>query len=334
MKLVELGIDEAQRWFEALPAALRLASLSPGFAAADAARSPQLDCRCLGVRDGDRLWLHSLHLRPLPGPAGAWGAMSPYGYGGPLSSIEAPSFLEDAWHCHRQWCRAQQVLAEFCRFHPEAANQRFFGGGVSENRMTVSVDLTLADPASQYNALARRKLRRAESQGAQARFSRDPADWERFAQFYRAAMGVMGAADWYLFGDAYFQALARLPQSWLCICASGGEWLSAGVYLFGEQVVEYHLGANSPHGHDRGTPYLMQHAAARRGQAAGARSLYLGGGTGTEADNSLLFYKKSFSRRLLPFHIGQAIHDEDSYWARAALAGYDRNHPPPRILLD
>jgi hypothetical protein len=144
----------------------------------------------------------------------------------------------------------------------------------------------------------------------------------------------MGAAPWYHFGDAYFEALQGVPGAWLCICEVEGAWASAGAYLLGETVVEYHLGASSAAGHDAGTAYLLQAAAARHGQQAGAGALYLGGGTTPAADNTLLFYKKSFSRRLLPFRTGQTIHDEDAYWSRAALAGHDRAHPPARILLD
>jgi hypothetical protein len=334
MKLQELQAEEAQRWFDALPAHLRLVSLSPRFVAADAHRSAGLRPRFVGVQDATRRWLHCFHLRALPGAAGAWGAISAYGYGGALATSDEADFLQAAWTAYGAWCRSQGVLAEFCRFHPEAGNQRFFGGTVTENRMTVSMDLTKPNLADEYNGQARRKLRRAAAAGAQARFSRDPADWSHFAAFYRQAMQAIGAAPGYLFGDGYFEALSRLPQSWLCVCEAAGRWLSAGVYLLGDEVVEYHLGASSPQGHDAGTAYLMQHAAALRGKAGGARALYLGGGTTPEPDNTLLFYKKSFSRRLLPFHTGHAIHDEAAYWARAALAGFDRANPPGRILLD
>lgn len=334
MNVQQLPLGDAQRWFQAMPPALRVASLSPAFAAADAVRDAQLQCRWLGVEVGERRWLHSLHLRPLPGGPGAWGATSPYGYGGPLANVNDAAFLAQAWAAYGDWCRAQGVLAEFCRFHPEARNESFFGGEVADNRMTVSVDLALPRVEAQFSTLAARKLKRAERLGASPRFGRGPADWQQFGAFYRAAMTAMDAAPWYHFADAYFSALAALPQAWLCICELEGAWASAGVYLFGERVVEYHLGASSVAGHEAGTAYLLQSAAARRGREAGAQSLYLGGGTTPAADNTLLFYKKGFSRRLLPFRTGRTIHDEDAYWSRAALAGHDRAHPPARILLD
>jgi hypothetical protein len=47
-----------------------------------------------------------------------------------------------------------------------------------------------------------------------------------------------------------------------------------------------------------------------------------------------LFYKLGFSRRTLPFSVGEAIHDDNRYWAAAARLGFDRAHPPARLLLD
>ena len=340
MNVQQLSLADAQRWFEAMPPSLRVASLSPVFAAADAKRDARLQCRWLGVEEGERRWLHSLHLRPLPGDLGnpgdpgAWGATSPYGYGGPLANVGDAAFLAQAWGAYGDWCRAHGVLAEFCRFHPEARNEAYFGGEVEDNRLTVSVDLLLPQLQAQFSTLATRRLRRAGRLGATARFSRSLADWQQFGGFYRAAMTAMGAAPWYHFPDAYFAALATLTPAWLCICELEGAWASAGVYLFGECVVEYHLGASTAAGHQAGTAYLLQAAVAQRGRAAGAHSLYLGGGTTPAADNTLLFYKKGFSRRLLPFRTGRTIHDEDAYWSRAALCGHDRAHPPARILLD
>lgn len=334
MKMESLPLEEAQRWFEALPPRLQLVGLSPAFAAADARRDDALQSRFLGLRDGERIWLHSTHVRPIPGPAGAWGAISPYGHGGPLSNCDDPEFVAAAQAAHVAWCRAHQVVAEFCRFHPEAQNQGWFWGPVRENRMAVSMDLTHPAFDAQFNTLARRKIARARRAGATDRISRAPEDWRHFVSFYRAAMGQMGAASWYLFTDAYFEEMARLPQACLCICELDGAWASAGLYLVGKRVVEYHLGASSQQGHQAGTAYLMQLAAGHHGKSAGAQALYLGGGISTHPDDSLLFHKKSFSRRLVPFHIGQTIYDEDAYWSRAALAGYDREHPPARILLD
>jgi len=330
--IVALTTAQAQARFDRLAPEYRMVSLSPAFAAADAARDPGLRCVHACLEDGGFEWIHSVHLRPL---GSAWGATSPYGYGGPVTPCADPHGLARAWSAWQAWCRQERVLAEFCRFHPHSPGSvRAFLGIVKENRQTVSVDLTLPNVASGHNSLTRRKIRRAREAGVQARWCREAADWTRYAAFYRDAMRDLKAADFYFFPDAYFEALSRLPGAWVLVCEREDRWLSAGVYLLEGGVVEYHLGASSPEGKLVGTPSLLQAEAAAWGQARGAHSLYLGGGTDPSPDNPLLFYKRGFSPRTLPFSVGEAIHDDNSYWAEAAARGYDRDHPPPRLLLD
>lgn len=228
------------------------------------------------------------------------------------------------------------MLGELCRFHPQVAHTAFFGGNVTFNRQTVSVDLTLADVDSQYNTLARRKIRRAH--GVQVRWSRTEQDWAAYGPFYREAMAAMGAQPRYHFSDGYFQAMSGLDGIELCILSDGSHWLSAGVYLFqqgaGPGTLEYHLGANSAEGHARGTAYLMQHAAALEGQRRGLAHLYLGAGTTPEPDNPLYFHKRCFSRRELPFHIGRAVHDAAGYLEFVRSKGYEMHNAPVNILFE
>ncbi len=346
-RIVALSTAEAQARFEQLPPALRVASLSPAFAAADAQRDPALRCVHACLEGASFEWMHSVHLRALNDPPGQtvqlglprqprdWGATSPYGYGGPITPATDSALHAQAWAAWQTWCREEGVLAEFCRFHPHLPSSPLaFGGRVRENRPTVSVDLTVPDVAAGFNSLTRRKIRRAQQAGVQTRWSREADDWIRYAPFYRQAMQDVQATAFYFFPDAYFEALSRLPCAHLLVCEREGRWLSAGVYLLEGGLLEYHLGASSPEGKDAGTPSLLQAQAATWGQAQGAQALYLGGGTDPTPDNPLLFYKLGFSRRTLPFSVGEAIHDDNRYWVAAARLGFDRDHPPPRLLLD
>jgi len=337
--LRELGGAEADAWFEALPRPQRLCSLSPAFVRADVHRAPGLRCIHVGYQAQGHRWLHSFHLREVPGHG--WAAASAYGYGGPLSTSADATFIAGAWAAYTEWARANGVLGEFCRFHPEAGHETFFGGEVRANRLTISVDLTVAPVEAQFNTLARRKLRRA--QGVPVRWSSALADWKAFGPFYRRAMAAMGAHERYHFGDPYFAALAQVPGARLCICGVDGAWCSAGVYLFQQRcpadqgpggTLEYHLGASSAEGHETGTAYRIQHAAACEGQRLGLVNLYLGGGTTPASDNPLLFYKRAFSRRERMFHVGNAIHDAAAFERLARARGYHPGSAPPNLLFD
>jgi UDP-N-acetylbacillosamine alanyltransferase len=336
---LEMPVGEAMAWFEAMPQDQRLRSLAPDFAQADTRRAPGLACVHVGFEQGGARWLHTLHLRAVPGFG--WSAISPYGYGGPLCNSEDPAFIRRAWDAYQAWARGREVLGEFCRFHPEARHQRFFLGDVRPNRATISVDLQLRPVETQFNTLARRKLKRTNE--VPVRWSRHADDWRAFGVFYRRAMATMGAHERYHFRDEYFAAIAALQGVELCICGEDAGWLSAGVYLFQRRspddaspggTLEYHLGASSEAGHAIGSAYRLQHAAAQEGAARGLAQLYLGGGTTTDADDPLLFYKRAFSRRERTFHVGNAVHHEALYGAFALSRGYHRESAPINLLFD
>ena len=338
IRLAELDAGTAQDWFDAMPQAQRLLTLSPRFARADTQRAQGLECVHVGIEQGARRWLHSIHLQRA-GEVG-WAALSPYGYGGPLCQGPDDDFLAALWRAYQGWAQERRVLGEFCRFHPEAEHHRFFLGDVQFNRATVSVDLALPDVAAQYNPLARRKIRRA--QGVAVRWSEAPADWLAWGAFYRQAMAALQAHPRFHFDDRYFAAVAAVPGVQLCICSDGDDWLSAGVYLFQQRLprdppggtVEYHLGASSAAGRARGSAYLLQHAAALEGQRRQLAHLYLGAGTGADADNPLMFYKRCFSRRERPFFIGRAVHHAALFAEFARARGYDPDSAPPNLLFD
>jgi hypothetical protein len=331
MQIIELSTCEAQSRFAALPRGLQLQSLSPQFAAADALRNAELRCVHVVIEAGADQWLKSLHVRALP-LGECYGAQSPYGYGGVLCTTRDPDFLQAAWKNWQQWCVSRSIVAEFCRFHPHAVDLACFGGVVRENRQTVSVDLRSPDYTAQFSAMAQRKIRKAR--GVEIAWSQAARDWACFARFYRQAMLTMQAEPFYLFPDAYFEAISAMASAWLVICRLDGVWLSAGAYFLGPELAEYHLGASAPEGLALGTPYQMQAAAMQRARASGAHSLYLAGGTDPSPDNSLLFYKRSFSRRMLPFFVGEAILDAPRYWALAASLGFTPAAAPTRIFFD
>lgn len=331
MSALQLTTAQAQTWFNGFPDDVRLASLSPFFAQADVNRASGLECVHIGFEAGCQRWLHSFHLRRLP-QSRAFGAISPYGYGGPIANTSDADFLRQAWQAHTAWCTKNSVLAEFCRFHPVARNQRFFLGLTAFNRDTVIVDLDTQNLAQSFNSLAKRKLKKCPN--VTVRWSREANDWQKFALFYRRAMLALKSRDEYLFSDSHFQAIGRLASANLCICSLGEQWLSAGVYLFERTSAEYYLGASCAEGFAAGTPYLLQYAAALEGLKTASLALYLGGGTGPNQDDPLLFYKRCFSKKSVPFFTGTAIHDDRAYWAVAESLGFSRSRPPSRVLLD
>jgi hypothetical protein len=314
--------------YDQLPASMRLPTLSPAYVDADASRS-DLQPVYWSYQEGHSFWYHGFHLSPLPDVDG-FDIQSPYGYGGPISNSEDPCFLGRAWAAYTEAVRSQGVAAEFIRFHPLARNARFYGGRIAEDRLTVWIDLTIPDLLGSYQTRARTAVRKSEKAGVRFYWGENEQIVTHFSDFYRAGMASISATKFYFFEDGYFAEIARMSGTRLAICSLDGEWLAAGLFLHDGNSVEYHLAASSETGKRLSASNLLLHEVALSSQREGYLRLYLGGGTDSQPDNSLLFFKSGFSELRETFSVGTFVHDTSLYeqlrrrWADLYVSNPDK----------
>lgn len=310
LSLVDL--EAAQALFDALPAEMQWPTLSPAYVAADALRDPQLTPIFLVSREGDGLLMHAVHEARVPGlDACDW--QSAYGYGGPVAHHMDTEALTRAWSRLDAVAAARHVVAEFVRFHPGAGNHRFYPGSVRDDRSVVVIDLASPDLFASYTGRARTAIRKTERAGLQVVSEAPACALDRFPEFYRRCMRDIGADNFYLFSDAYFERLLRLPGARVLSVLHGDERLSMGLFLFGPKRAEYHLSGTLHSGRHSGATNLLLHVAAQAAQSSGCLTLYLGGGTGARPDDPLLRFKESFAAPSLTFRTGHRIHDPAAY---------------------
>lgn len=297
-----LTLDEARAWFERLPLERQLATLSPDYVAIDAKRDSALHPTFIGYQTGTDIWLHGTH-RSQPPNLDVVDQQSPYGYGGPVSNTDKSDFLAATWSAYQKKCAAEGVLADFVRLHPVADGWQSYGGIIVADRDTVFID-TAGDFQAGYSGRCRTSIRKAERAGLIVREEGRELISDQFAKFYRDGMRAIGADAFYLFNDRYFAAMKDWDRAHLLVCERDGVWLSAGLFLFGGDVMEYHLSATTEDGRVLGATNLLLHRAAQLAHNAGLSGLYLGGGTDKSPLNPLLFFKKGFSDQLMCFRIG------------------------------
>ena len=175
------------------------------------------------------------------------------------------------------------------------------------------VDLGVPDLLASYSGRARTAVRKALRNGLRAQWETAAGARAEFPAFYRRSMREIGASDFYLFGDAYFDALLALPDARVLSIVQGDERISMGLFLFGPVQAEYHLSGTSPAGRRAGATSLLLSTAAETARGDGCRWLYLGGGTTNSDDDALLRFKNSFAPAGRHFHIGYRIHDARRY---------------------
>ncbi|MCK6499786.1 MAG: hypothetical protein L6Q38_09935, partial [Nitrospira sp.] len=180
-------------------------------------------------------------------------------------------------------------------------------GALLNDRMTVAVPLLGTDPEKGFSTRTRRGIGKAIKVGVETEWHAASDIRHLFPEFYRRAMEALSVDPFFLFPHAYFEALSELPEARLMACRKNGEILSMGIFFWGAEVIEYHLGATSTHGKESYSSHLMFKAVAEKGRLDGLKWLYMGGGTNGDADNSLLYFKAGFSDHRFPFRIGYQI---------------------------
>lgn len=317
--LRSLTLAQAVEMYGALELPLLPATLDPRYVAVDACRAAILRPVFLCFERGARRWLHCVHLTRIPGTE-LMDASSPYGYGGPLTDCDEPDFLTAAWAAYSTWMTRQQVVVEYVRFHPLLANERHYGGSLSDNRNVVAIDLTCDDLEVVYAPRLRQTLKKAGRAGLVYREGDFAGKAAHFGRYYRDAMQEIGADPFFQFDDGYFEQLGRCGLARLGVCqAAGGAgdpdcpWLAACLFLEGSGMREYHLAATTPAGRAVAASSFALHQGALAARRLGYRRLYLGGGSDTRPDNPLLFFKSAFSPERLAYRTGSHVFDPVAY---------------------
>ena len=244
--------------------------------------------------------------------------ITPYGYGGPVTAGARPPVAGFS-EAYGEWCRARGAVSTFALFHPLYANQELgFGFEVQPLAGTIAWDLASGrDLMAGMHRHHRRMVRRALNGGAEVRTTvcapGDAAGLASFRELYEATMRRAGADPFYLFGDAYWAALAGGVPMVLVEVSRGDEPLASVLGLTGAPWLHYHLGASSETGRGLGASHLAIYSLATWGQEHGYARLHLGGGVGGQRD-SLFLYKERFAPGgELAAAIGKAVHDPQRY---------------------
>jgi hypothetical protein len=311
--LVQVNYNLALEIFEAFPTHCKSAYLHPFYVFADASRDLSLKPVFWVYEEDESIFYHGFHLAKIADTS-YYDIQSPYGYGGAISSSEDPSFLNSAWSAYNNWCKEQQVLAEFIRFHPLLYNHRLYNGEVICDRDTVFVDLSSHDLMSNCAPRTRTAIRKAIKNGLTVEWAKPEQSWQDFQSLYNSTMKDLGAESFYFFPETYHHLILNWDKANLVVCKlSDGSIGAAAVFLNSSHIMEYHLGASTQLGKTSGAMLLLMHTVSLKAQGLGYKFLYLGGGTNHESDNSLLFFKSRFSNLREPFQIGKQIFYPDIY---------------------
>lgn len=256
-----------------------------------------------------------------------------YGYNGLIASSDDASFIADFWKEFDAYCRENDIVAEFMRFHPLLNNQRLASPKMKTfySRHTVALDLNDDDIwMHQISSKNRNMIRKAEKEGVTIVES---DDYETFSKLYDDTMTDLHAEDFYFFPPSYYQEYKQTfkDNSMLCLAMLDGKVIAGSMFMFSDDYAHYHLSARDREYSRYAANNLILWYGIQKAKERGCKWFHFGGGTTGEDDDSLLKFKKEFSKTLCEFWIGKRVHNQIVYdqiveqWKTKYPESYEHN---------
>ena len=250
-----------------------------------------------------------------------------YGYNGIVTSSEDADFIAAFWEAFDTYCQDNDIVAEFTRFHPLLNNQRLASPKMKTyfSRHTVALDLTDDDIwMHQISSKNRNMIRKAEKEVVTIVES---DDYETFRRLYDGTMTDLHAEDFYFFPKSYYDEYKQAfkGESMLCLAMLDGKAIAGSMFMFSDDYAHYHLSARDREYSKYAANNLILWYAIQKAKDRGCKWFHFGGGTTGNDDDSLLKFKKEFSKTLCEFWIGKRVHNQAVY--DQIVEQWKTNHP-------
>jgi len=234
-----------------------------------------------------------------------------YGYGGFYSNSNNSSFIDRAFKLYLEKCKDENIIAEFIRFHPFNTFPREQSNHLDFNfydRDTVVIPLN-RNILDSYTSKVRNIIKRANEKVT----VRESSNLENFIKLYHETMKKNEAMAFYFFDTTLFTNLYNLENVKLYEVVLEDEIVAMGFFIEGKEFLHYHLSANSNASYKVNANYALLYKLSEIAKLKGKDYLILGGGTTSLIDDSLLKFKKKFSKETKPFYISGKIYNQEIY---------------------
>jgi hypothetical protein len=253
-----------------------------------------------------------------------------YGYTGPISNEDFAkideSFLNRFKDAFLAFVAEQNIVSVFSRLHPFFGQERLMNKfpGIHPNGKTVAIDLkqTIEAQRAGYHRSYRQHIKQLKNKGYVVKETNAPEDIRVFADIYTENMKRVGASDYYLFTEAYFNELlaAEEFESKLMLIFYQGEPVSGGVIICTNKIMQAHLVGTRNEHISVSPPKLLIDELTVMGRELGYEYLNLGGGLNFKED-TLYYWKTGFSNFSLDFNSWRFVANKTVYNSLLAERG-------------
>lgn len=261
---------------------------------------------------------------------------TPYGYGGPLITScregKEQDLVSEFHDSFAQYCTKENIVSEFVRFHPVAANHKWFQGmyEVEYSRKTVGTDLARFDDPVQeeFSKSCRKDIRRALKNGVDFRITESPEDVSGFKEIYYSTMDRNNAGEFYYFDEQYFEDCHRYFKDKILIVEAiyEGKTIAMGFYFIYNNTIHTHLSGTLTEFLYLSPAYVLRYAVTQWGKEKGYKLIHHGGGKSSIAEDSLYQFKKRFGENTgFDYYVGRKIWNPEKYQNLCSEKGLGAN---------
>lgn len=245
-----------------------------------------------------------------------------YGYNGLAVNSEEPDFLNGFDECFVDYCRKNNIIAEFVRFNPVSANHRlspFIDTIVMNKNVIVDLNQTENDIwMNSYEHAVRKNVNKAKRNGLTIQMH-DAKELPEvllgsFIDIYKETMDRNKAEDVYYFSEDFYRRICKsLSERVLFIFTLDKDKpVSCELVLLSKRVAYSFLGGTLESHYSTGANNLLKHELILKLKELNFQTYCLGGGQ--KIDDGIFRYKATFSKRgIVDFYIGKRIHNAGMY---------------------
>ena len=243
-----------------------------------------------------------------------------YGYNGVISTTNEAWFINEFYNSFNLYCRENNIIAEFTRFHPVLNNHRFSEQNLNVvfDRKTVFLDITKNYNeiwTKEYSGNNRNMIRKAEKSGVKSLISQNEEDYLKFFELYHETMQNVGATVYYFFSEKYFKnmRMGLKDNLYLIFSKINDEFVGGMILFIYGDYAHYHLSARKK---EFGKYAINNHFldyAIKVAKKQGCKLFHFGGGTNSNENNPLFKFKSNFSSQRGEFYFGKKIHNIEIY---------------------
>ena len=240
---------------------------------------------------------------------------TPYGYGGWIIEGNETQALFEAYTA---WLEKNGIICEFVRFHPMVKNHTPCRDFYEVIQLGEVVYMDIASPEVSWGNIInknRNMIRKAIKNDIRIYNGRFPEIYEKFRIIYNGTMDKDDAEEYYYFEpEFYTSVLNDLPQNAQVFWAEKEKRvIAASIMLAANGRINYHLSGSLREFSSLAPTNLLLYRTALWGYMNGYKTLYLGGGVGSDED-SLFKFKRAFNKgELNHYYIGKRIMNQEAY---------------------